>query len=171
MAENRVRQNYHTETEGLINKQINMELYASYVYLSMSAYMDRDDIALHGFAKRFKEASHEEREHAEKLIQYQNMRGGRVVFREIAKPTSDEWGTGMDAIEASLQLERDVNESLLTLHKATDTKSDAQLTDFLEGEFLKEQVEAIKEISDLITRMKRAGDGLGLHIIDKELQS
>ena len=50
-------------------------------------------------------------------------------------------------------------------------QSDAQLTDFLEGEFLKEQVEAIKEISDLITRMKRAGDGLGLHIIDKELQS
>ena len=37
----RVRQNYHTETEGLINKQINMELYASYVYLSMSAYFDR----------------------------------------------------------------------------------------------------------------------------------
>ena len=37
----RVRQNYHTETEGLINKHINMELYASYVYLSMSAYFDR----------------------------------------------------------------------------------------------------------------------------------
>jgi hypothetical protein len=43
-------------------------------------------------------------------------------FREIAKPTSVEWGTGMDAIEASLQLERDVNESLLTLHKAADTQ-------------------------------------------------
>jgi ferritin heavy chain len=47
---------------------------------------------------------------------------------------------------------------------------DAQLTDFLEGEYLKEQVEAQKEIGDLITKMKRAGDGLGLHIIDKELQ-
>lgn len=171
MAESRVRQNYHTETEGLINKQINMELYASYVYLSMSAYFDRDDVALHGFAKRFKEASHEEREHAEKLIQYQNMRGGRVVFREIAKPTADEWGTAMEAMEASLQLERTVNDSLLTLHKAADDKSDAQLTDFLEGEFLKEQVEAIKEIADLITKMNRAGDGLGLHIVDKELQS
>jgi len=170
MAESRVKQNYHTETEGLINKQINMELYASYVYLSMSAYMDRDDIALHGFAARFKEASHEEREHAEKLIQYQNMRGGRVVFREIAKPTSDEWGTALEAVDASLQLERTVNQSLLDLHKAADTKSDAQLTDFLEGEFLKEQVEAIKEIADLITRMNRAGEGLGLHIVDKELQ-
>ena len=47
----------------------------------MKYYLYRDDVALHGFAKRFKEASHEEREHAEKLIQYQNMRGGRVIFR------------------------------------------------------------------------------------------
>ena len=30
-----VRQNFHEECEALINKQINMELYASYVYLSM----------------------------------------------------------------------------------------------------------------------------------------
>ena len=32
-------------------RQINMELYASYVYLSLSAYFGRDDIALLGFAK------------------------------------------------------------------------------------------------------------------------
>ena len=44
------------------------------------------------------------------------------------------------------------------------------MTDFIEGEYLKEQVEAQKEIGDFITKMKRAGDALGLHIIDKELQ-
>merc|ERR1711860_26575 len=166
MSFSKVKQNFHSETESLINKQINMELYASYVYLSLSAYFARDDVALHGFAKRFRDASHEEREHAEKLIDYQNMRGGRVVFREVAKPPSDEWGT---AIEATLELEKTVNESLLTMHKSAGDKNDAQFTDFLEGEFLKEQVEAIKEIGDLITRMKRAGDGLGLHLVDKEL--
>ena len=31
----KIRQNYHEECEALINKQINMEFYASYVYLSM----------------------------------------------------------------------------------------------------------------------------------------
>merc|ERR1711872_891630 len=67
MSVSKVKQNFHAESEGLINKQINLELYASYTYLSMSAYFDRDDIALKGFAKRFREASHEEREHAEKL--------------------------------------------------------------------------------------------------------
>ena len=30
-----IRQNFHSESEALLNKQINMELYASYVYLSM----------------------------------------------------------------------------------------------------------------------------------------
>merc|ERR1712112_581758 len=105
-----IKQNFHLETEAWINKQINMELYASYVYLSMSAYLARTDIALHGFSKRFRAASKEEREHAETLIDYQTMRGGRVVFREIAKPTSDEWGTALEAIEASLELEKTVNE-------------------------------------------------------------
>lgn len=30
-----VRQNFHEDCEAAINKQINLELYASYVYLSM----------------------------------------------------------------------------------------------------------------------------------------
>merc|ERR1712098_60843 len=171
MAMSRVKQNFHSDNEALINKQINMELYASYVYLSMSAYFARDDIALMGFSKRFKEASTEERDHAMKLIDYQTMRGGRVVFREIAKPTLDDWGTALEAVEATLELERTVNESLLTMHKTAGDNNDAQMTDFLEGAYLGEQVEAIKEIADLITKMKRAGDGLGLHIIDKELQA
>merc|ERR1711890_47121 len=146
-----VKQNFHQDSEALINKQINMELYASYVYLSMSAYFARDDIALHGFAKRFRAASA-----AEKVIDYQVMRGGRVLFREIAKPSTDEWGTAMDAIQASLELERTVNQALLDMHKSADGNNDAQMTDFLEGTFLNEQVEAIKEIADLVTKMKRA---------------
>uniref|UniRef100_A0A671DQ21 Ferritin n=1 Tax=Rhinolophus ferrumequinum TaxID=59479 RepID=A0A671DQ21_RHIFE len=44
-----VRQNYHQDSEAAINRQINLELYASYVYLSMSYYFDRDDVALKNF--------------------------------------------------------------------------------------------------------------------------
>merc|ERR1712033_157091 len=165
-----IKQNFHLESEAWINKQINMELYASYVYLSMSAYFARDDIALHGFAKRFRAASTEEKDHAEKLISYQILRGGRVSFQAIAKPNVEDWGTAVEAMEASLELERTVNESLLAMHKVADGHGDAQMTDFIEGTFLNEQVEAMKEIGDLITQMRKAGDGLGLHIIDKELQ-
>merc|ERR1712113_518703 len=56
-------------------------------------------------------------------------------------------------IEASLDLEKKVHEALLDLHKVADSHGDAQLTDFIEGEYLKEQVEAQKEIGDLITKM------------------
>lgn len=33
-----IRQNYHDESEGGVNKQINMELYASYVYAAMVSF-------------------------------------------------------------------------------------------------------------------------------------
>ena len=93
-----------------------------FVFLfTQSAYFARDDIALMGFSKRFREASKEEREHADILIDYQTMRGGRVVFREIAKPNNDEWGCALEAVEASLELERTVNESLLNMHKMADS--------------------------------------------------
>ncbi len=62
-------------------------------------------------------------------------------------------------------------QSLLEMHKVATKHEDPQLTDYIEGEFLKEQVKSIKQLADLITKMKRAGDTVGLHIIDKELQS
>ena len=51
--------------------------------LQQAWYFDRDDVALKGFHKFFKKASEEEREHAEKMMKYQNMRGGRVVLQPV----------------------------------------------------------------------------------------
>merc|ERR1711973_776905 len=104
----KIRQNYHEEGEALINKQINMEFYASYVYLSMASYFNRDDQALASFASFFQNISDEERSHGMKLMAYQAKRGGRVVFQDIAKPSSMEWGTPLDAMEAALELEKTV---------------------------------------------------------------
>ena len=105
----RIRQNYKEESEALVNKQINMEFYASYVYMSMFTYFDRDDVAFPGLASFFKKSSDEEREHGEKLIKYQNKRGGKVVFQDIAKPSAMEWGSPVDALEAALELEKTVS--------------------------------------------------------------
>jgi ferritin heavy chain len=41
MASSKIRMNYHEESEALVNKQINMEFYASYVYLSMVSILVR----------------------------------------------------------------------------------------------------------------------------------
>lgn len=53
------------------------------------------------------------------------------------------------------------------------------MQDFIEGEYLGEQVDANKELADLLTKLERTTknpadgkslcDGLGLHIIDKEI--
>ncbi len=40
--------NYHEDNEGLINRQINLELYASYAYTAMAHHFDRSDVALKG---------------------------------------------------------------------------------------------------------------------------
>lgn len=58
----------------------------------------------------FKKASDEEREHAMKLMRYQNKRGGRIVLTDIPQPEKKEWGTAEEAMSAALDLERRVNE-------------------------------------------------------------
>ena len=166
----RIRQNFHEECESLINKHINMDLNSSYIYLLMNNYFARDDVALHGFAKYFKKNSDEEREHAQKFMDYQNKRGGKVVLKEVAKPNNDEWGSALEAFESALELEKTVNQSLLNLHAAGTKNNDPNFCDFLESDFLSEQVDDIKEKSDMVTKLKNNGPGLGVHILDKELE-
>ena len=102
------------------------------------------------------------------MMEYQARRGGKTVFQDIARPTTMEWGTALEAMEAALELEKTVNQSLMDLQKAAEGKGDSHLGDFVD-DFLEEQVTGIKAIGEMITKMKRAGDGLGLHIIDKEM--
>lgn len=171
MAQSVIRQNFSREAEAGINKQINLELYASYVYTAMAFHFDRDDVALHGFHKFFLEQAHEEREHAEKLMKYQNQRGGRIVLQNITKPIDEEWASGLAAMEAALQLEKTVNQALLDLHKVASDKGDTQMCDWIETHYLTEQVEAIKKLADYVTNLKRCGTGLGEYMFDKETLS
>ena len=124
-----------------------------------------------GFAKFFKHNSDEEREHAEKFMKLQNKRGGSVVLQTLQRPDRDEWGTGLDALVAALELEKKVNQSLLNLHSVASTHEDPYFCDFIESEFLNEQVEAIKDLGDKINELKRAGPGgLGEYLFDQKLQ-
>ncbi|KAL1455033.1 hypothetical protein WDU94_009154 [Cyamophila willieti] len=172
MAVSQVRQNFHAETEEKINKQINLELYASYVYLSMSAHFNRDVVALHGISKFFKHASEEESEHAQKLIDYLNKRGGTLKLADVKAPARQEGGNPTEeAFSHALQLEKDVNQALLDLHLLASGHNDANFADFLESEFLQEQVDSIKTLADLLTNVRRVGEGLGIFVFDKELKS
>ncbi|XP_065854484.1 ferritin, chloroplastic [Euphorbia lathyris] len=160
------RQVYVDECEAAINEQINVEYNASYVYHALFAYFDRDYVALKGLAKFFKESSEEEREHAEKLIKYQNTRGGRVILHAIVPPLSEfdhaEKGDALYAMELALSLEKLTNEKLLSLHSVATQNNDPQMADFIESEFLEEQVEDIKKISEYVSQLRRIGKGHGV---------
>ena len=163
------RQNFSKAAEDALNAQVNAELTASYVYEAIAAYFDRDEVALKGFHKFFKDSADEERKHAQEFISYINLRGGRVTFAPIAAPAKSEW-TPLESLEDALALEKSVNEKLLQLHAVADENNDPHLADWLEGEFLGEQVEANKKLAGYIANLKRAGEGLGVFLFDKELQ-
>ncbi|XP_040830427.1 ferritin, mitochondrial [Ochotona curzoniae] len=166
----RVRQNFHPDSEAAVNRQINLELYASYVYLSMAYYFSRDDVALNNFARYFLRQSREETAHAETLMKLLNQRGGRISLRDVKKPERDDWGGGLQAMECALQLEKDVNQSLLELHALASDKGDPHLCDFLETHYLNEQVKSIKELGDHVhslTSMGAPEDGLAEYLFDQ----
>lgn len=89
----------------LHEQQISQELQASQVYLSLSAWAGHVNQALPGLEKFFKESAEEEREHAQKLINYQNRRGGKVILQTLQAPEAD-WSSARNAIESTLQLEK-----------------------------------------------------------------
>ncbi|CAG2115401.1 unnamed protein product, partial [Medioppia subpectinata] len=163
--------NFHQDSEAGINKQINLELHASYVYEQLAWYFNRDDVALGGFHDTFKARADEERGHARKFMEYQNKRGGRVVLQDIQKPVKQDGWSPLEAIQASLQLEKTVNQALLDLQAIGNRTNDPEFTDFIESEFLHEQVDDIKKLSDHVTNLKRVGNGLGEYLFDKKTLS
>lgn len=60
-------------------------------------------------------------------------------------------------------------QSLLDIHRIASDKGDAHLCDYLESDFLQEQVESIKEISDHLTNLERVGEGLGVYMFDQNI--
>jgi ferritin heavy chain len=165
------RQNYSKEAESALSSQIAKELQAFYAYLSMASWCRRDTVSLPGLASFFSKQSAEENGHARKLIEYQAIRGGETLFADIKAPANmGEWRSAAECLECALEMERDVNASLLSLHTLAQQHNDPQLEDFLEQDYLDEQVESIKEMADLVTQIKRAGpEGLGLYLFDLEM--
>ena len=99
--------------------------------LIQANYFDRHNVSLPGVSKFFKKSAHEELEHAKKLMDFQNKRGGAVKLEAIRAPAKAEWGSALDAMKAAQQLERDVNQSLLDLHTISDKHGDFQVCSYV----------------------------------------
>lgn len=156
----RCRQNWSEACELALNEQIKIEYLASYHYHILASYFYRDDVGLQVLGDYFNKASLEEREHADKLMRYQNKRGGIVKLYTLPVPSLDlcKDKEVISAFELALTLEKSVNEQLLKLHQIASDNNDPQFSDYLEGEFLEEQVEAISDLSKKVTQLELIGD-------------
>ncbi|XP_058383963.1 core-binding factor subunit beta isoform X2 [Diceros bicornis minor] len=163
-------QNYSTEVVAAVNHLVNMYLRASYTYLSLGFYFDRDDVALEGVCHFFLELAEEKREGAKRLLKMQNQRGSRALFQDLQKPSHDEWGNTVEAMEAAMALEKNLNKALLDLHALGSAHSDPHLCDFLENHFLEEEVKHIKKMGDHLTNIHRLSGpqaGLGEYLFQR----
>ena len=55
--------------EDAVNKQINLEMYASYTYQYLFSFFNRNTVAFRNIANFFNKSSLEERDHANKFIE------------------------------------------------------------------------------------------------------
>nr|XP_044996791.1 ferritin heavy chain-like [Jaculus jaculus]XP_044996792.1 ferritin heavy chain-like [Jaculus jaculus] len=150
-----VRHNYHPECETAINSHIKLQLYSSYVYLSMAFYCDRDDVALGNFTSFFLSKSQECTVHSEMFLSLQNQRGGRISLDNINKPDRSDWLGGLSVMEDALQLELTLNQSLLDLHQLAIEKGDTHLCNFLQHHCLQQQANVLKEIGGYLTNLRQ----------------
>lgn len=149
-----------------INDQINAEFYSSYLYLSMAAYFESENYK--GFAIWMRMQAEEEKEHAYKLYDYMNDRGGHVVLAAIEAPPAD-FKSVQDVYEKTLEHERGVTARINKLNALALEENDFATTAHLQW-FITEQVEEEATAEDILNQIKMVDGKAGsLFYIDKHM--
>lgn len=149
-----------------LNEQINAELGASYIYLSMSAYFE--SINLSGFASWMYIQSREEETHAMKIFNYINERGGRVTLLPLDKPKHD-WESPKEAFETALAHEQKVTGMINKLVELALSEKDYATNNMLQW-FVEEQVEEEDNASTILEDIKfLEGSNSAIYMLDKKL--
>ena len=149
-----------------LNKQINAEMYSSYLYQSMSAWLSWKN--LNGFAKWFTVQAREETKHAMKIYDYIYDQLGRVTLAAIDAPPAD-FASVKDIAAKQLEHEKKVTGMINNLVKLAREDKDYATEIFLQW-FVTEQVEEEKNAEEIILKLEMLGDkGQTLYLLDKEM--
>lgn len=152
--------------EKAFNDQINKELYSEYLYMSMYAYFDRQN--LQGFKNWMNVQMQEEHAHAMGMFNYLHERGGKVVLQAIEHPETD-WNSPVELFEHVLKHEKYVTSLINSLMDVADEVKDRAAVSFLDW-YLKEQVEEEANVSKVLKTLKMVCDDKNsLYMFDKEL--
>ena len=149
-----------------INRQINSELSASYSYLGMSTWCERQKFT--GAARWLRLQSQEEHMHAMKLLDFLLARDCDVQLRAIQAPHSP-FASLLDVFERALEQEQDVSHQIDALYETAFTEKAFAAVAELQW-FLTEQVEEEKTGREIVTKLKMVGaDPASLLDMDREL--
>ena len=148
------------------NEQINAEMASAYLYLSMAAYFEDENLP--GFAHWMRMQNEEETVHAMRFFDYVHDRGGRATLRAIAEPPSD-FRSPLDVMERTLEHERKVTALINRMYQLAIEESDYAAQVMLH-ELINEQVEEEKVAEEIVDHLRIIdGDGSGLLILDARL--
>lgn len=149
-----------------LNQQLNAELFSSYLYLSMSAYFESQN--LKGMANWMRIQAQEENAHAMKFFDFINERGAKVVLTRIDAPKV-EWSSPLAAFEEAHQHECKISGLINGLVDLALSERDHAANAFLQW-FVTEQVEEEASVLEITEQLKLAGDQGGmLFMLDREL--
>jgi ferritin len=151
-----------------INEQIHSELSASYSYLAMSAYCDRQ--SFRGAARWLRLQSREEYTHAMRLLDFMLARHARVALSNLERPKID-YASLLDVFETAYKQEQSVSGQIEALYELAFTEKAYPAAVQLQW-FLTEQVEEEKTCREIVAKLKLVGnDPASLLEIDRELGS
>jgi ferritin len=151
-----------------INEQINSELSASYAYLAMSGWCERQKFT--GAARWLRLQSQEEYMHAMKLFDFILARDEQVVLKPLEMPRQT-FGTLLEVFERALSQEQDVSRQIDALYEtAFHEKAFAAVAEL--QWFLTEQVEEEKTGREIVGKLRMIGDDAASILdMDRELGS
>jgi ferritin len=156
----------HARVVEAINKQINSELSASYSYLAMSAYCERQKFT--GAARWLRLQSQEEYMHAMKLFDFVLARDENVNLVAIERPRTI-FNTVADVFVAALEQEQEVSRQIDSLYEVAFAEKAFAAVAELQW-FLTEQVEEEKTGREIVAKFKMVGsDPASLLDLDREL--
>ena len=136
-----------------INYQINREIYSGYLYLGMASYAD--SLGLKGFSNWFKHQFKEEMEHADKMYDYLNKKGVRVIMEAIEKPPQD-FNSAKELFEKTYNHEKNVTKLIHDLSDIAKNENDKESEEFLAW-FIKEQVEEEATPKGILGKIEKDG--------------
>ena len=110
---------------------------------------------------------------AHKLAAREPRRGGRVALQPILAPETEyahaDKGDALYAFELALSLEKLNFQKLRHLHEVAEKHGDSQMCDFVEGDLLNDQADAVKAAAERVAQLRRVGQGLGVFEFDRQL--